>query len=60
MNFRLPIFDWGRKYDKKSSSRFPDFRSDNRKSKIENRKWAGIFAIALAFAFGGVVATAPR
>jgi putative tryptophan/tyrosine transport system substrate-binding protein len=40
--------------------------SDNRKSKacpeprrrIQNRKWAGVFAIALTFAFGGAVATA--
>jgi putative tryptophan/tyrosine transport system substrate-binding protein len=35
-------------------------RSDNRKSKIENRKWAGIFAIALTFAFGGAVTQAQQ
>jgi putative ABC transport system substrate-binding protein len=34
--------------------------SDNRKSKIENLKWVGIFAIALTFAFGGVVAQAQQ
>ena len=42
--------------------------SDNRKSKtcpepcrrIENLKWVGIFAIALTFAFGGVVAEAQQ
>jgi putative tryptophan/tyrosine transport system substrate-binding protein len=34
--------------------------SDNRKSKIENLKWVGIFAIALTFAFGGVVARAQQ
>jgi putative tryptophan/tyrosine transport system substrate-binding protein len=39
-------------------NRFLDSCSDNRKSKIENPKWAGIFAIALTFAFGGVVAQA--
>src|SRR5882724_2869492 len=35
-------------------------QSDNRKSKIENPKWVGIFAIALTFAFGGAVATAQQ
>ena len=39
-------------------NRFLDSCSDNRKSKIENPKWAGIFAIALTFAFGGAVAQA--
>jgi putative tryptophan/tyrosine transport system substrate-binding protein len=38
----------------------PRFRSDNRKSKIENPKWVGIFAIALTFVFGGAVATAQQ
>jgi putative ABC transport system substrate-binding protein len=45
-------------------NRFLDSCSDNRKSKtcpehgrrIENPKWAGIFAIALTLAFGGVAA----
>jgi len=36
------------------------FRSDNPKSKIENLKWWGIFAIAFAFAFGGTVALAQQ
>ena len=31
-----------------------------RKSKIQNRKWVGIFAIALAIAFGGAVAEAQQ
>jgi putative ABC transport system substrate-binding protein len=55
---------------------FSNSFSDNRKSKtcpfdilradselcrrIQNRKWVGIFAIALTFAFGGVVATAQQ
>jgi putative ABC transport system substrate-binding protein len=48
--------------------RFLSSQSDNRQSKtcaepgrsIENRKWAGIFAIALTFAFGGAVAEAQQ
>ena len=36
------------------------FRSDNRKSPIQNRKWVGIFAIALTFALGGAVAQAQQ
>src|SRR5262249_52030730 len=39
---------------------FLDSLSDNLKSKIENLKWVGIFAIALTFAFGGAVATAQQ
>jgi len=38
----------------------PKFLSDNRKSKIQNRKWVGIFAIALAFVFGGIEAGAQQ
>jgi putative ABC transport system substrate-binding protein len=34
--------------------------SDNPKSKIENPKWWGIFAIAFAFAFSGDVASAQQ
>jgi putative tryptophan/tyrosine transport system substrate-binding protein len=33
---------------------------NNLKSKIENLKWAGIFAIALTFTLGGAVATAQQ
>src|SRR5215510_3544799 len=36
------------------------FRSDNAKSKIENLKWWGIFAIAFTFAFGGAVSHAQQ
>ena len=39
---------------------FLNSRSDNLKSKIENPKWLGIFAIALALAFGGAVAQAQQ
>jgi putative ABC transport system substrate-binding protein len=40
--------------------RFFGSQSDNRKSKIQNRKWAGIFAIALTFAFGAIVVQAQQ
>ena len=33
-----------------------EFFSDNRKSKIENLKLVGLFALVLTFAFGGAVA----
>ena len=43
-------------------SRIPwlNYSSDNRKSKIQNPKWVGIFAIALTFVFGGAVAQAQQ
>jgi putative ABC transport system substrate-binding protein len=40
--------------------RFLNSCSDNLKSKIENPKWVGIFAIAFTFAFGGAVAQAQQ
>src|SRR5882724_246923 len=40
--------------------RFFVSQSDNLKSKIENRKWAGIFVIALTFALGGAAALAQQ
>jgi len=40
--------------------RFFASQSDNRKSKIENRKWLGVFAIALTFAFVGAVVEAQQ
>ena len=43
-----------------SRTGIPWFRSDNLKSKIENLKLVGIFAIALTFAFGGAVADAQQ
>jgi putative ABC transport system substrate-binding protein len=39
---------------KSSLHRFLVSNSDNRKSKIQNRKWWGIFAVAFVFAFSGV------
>ena len=40
--------------------RFFASQSDNLKSKIENPKWVGIFAIVLTFALGGAAATAQQ
>src|SRR5713226_5732355 len=40
--------------------RFLDSQFDNRKSKIQNLKWVGLFAIALTFVFGGAVAEAQQ
>ena len=45
---------------KKSRTAFLWFRSDNRKSAIQNPKWVGIFAIVLTFVFGGAVAQAQQ
>src|SRR5947207_2464157 len=38
----------------------PAFSSGNRKSKIQNRKWAGLFAIVVALATCGAVAHAQQ
>ena len=40
--------------------RWRDSFSDNRKSKIQNRKWAGMFAIAFTFTLSGAVAQAQQ
>src|SRR5207248_8393416 len=42
------------------SIRLSAFPSDNRKSKIQNRKWVRIVAIVLTFIFGGAVAEAQQ
>ena len=40
---------------------FPSkFLSDNRKSAIQNRKWAGVFAIVVAFTVCGARAEAQQ
>ena len=44
----------------RSSLRFLNSCSGNRKSKIQNLKWAGIVAIAVAFAMCGAVAQAQQ
>jgi putative ABC transport system substrate-binding protein len=46
--------------DEKFWIRLMDFLSDNRKSKIQNRKWGGIVAIGVAFAMCGAVAEAQQ
>ena len=46
--------------DKKLLIRFPDFPSDNLKSKIQNLKWGGVVAIGLALAMWGAVAQAQQ
>jgi putative tryptophan/tyrosine transport system substrate-binding protein len=46
--------------NKKQWVRWQVSSSDNPKSKIQNRKWVGIFAIALTIAFGGAVAQAQQ
>lgn len=41
-------------------TRFLDFYSDNLNSKIQNQKWAGLFAIIIAFIFCGAGASAQQ
>jgi hypothetical protein len=49
LDLRFWILDWGRTRMKAiSSARVSDSYSDNRKSKIQNRKWLGLFAIVVA------------
>jgi len=45
---------------KRLLNRFLVSHSGNRKSKIQNRKWAGLFAIALTFVFSGAVVEAQQ
>jgi putative tryptophan/tyrosine transport system substrate-binding protein len=57
----LPILDWGEKQmHKKFRIRFGFSRSDNRKSKIQNRKLAGLFAIVVALTVCGARAEAQQ
>jgi len=63
MNFGFAILDFGlgnKTMSKAILIRLWHSPSDNRKSKIQNPKWMGIFAIALTFIFGGAVATAQQ
>ena len=46
--------------DEKTSLRVPNSFSDNRKSKIENPKWAGLFAIVVALTVCGARAEAQQ
>jgi hypothetical protein len=61
VNFGFLILDFrlgAKDMTKTSQTAFLWFRSDNRKSAIQNPKWVGIFAIALTFVFGGAVVQA--
>jgi ABC-type uncharacterized transport system substrate-binding protein len=61
MNFRFSILDFGLgKRAFRKILRIQSFSPNNRKSKIQNLKWVGIFAIVLAFTLGGAVATAQQ
>ena len=62
-NFRFSIADFGlgRKQVNESSWMGPlNFRSDNRKSAIQNPKWVGIFAIVVALTVCGAKAEAQQ
>ena len=53
----MPIFDYGEKQvHVKTWTRF----SDNRKSKIQNRKWVGIIPLVIIFAMGRVEVRAQQ
>jgi putative ABC transport system substrate-binding protein len=57
----LPIFDCGEKHmHEKTWTRSSSFRSDNRKSKIQNLKWAGLFAIVVGLTVCGARAEAQQ
>jgi putative tryptophan/tyrosine transport system substrate-binding protein len=61
LDFRLPIFDYGEKQmQRKFRMRFGFSWYDNRKSKIQNPKWAGLLAIVLVLTLGGVRAEAQQ
>jgi len=61
LDFRLPIFDYGEKrMQRKFRILFCFSCSDNRESKIKNRKSVGIFALVVTFAIGGAVAQAQQ
>jgi putative tryptophan/tyrosine transport system substrate-binding protein len=61
-NFRFAIADFrlGKTRAQNIAELFSNSRSENRKSKIENRKWAGIVAIGVAFAMCGAAAAAQQ
>src|SRR6266576_2108696 len=60
-DFGLPIFDWVKRRMKVfSSKRVSDSGSANRKSKIQNRKWVGLFAIVVALTVCGARAEAQQ
>jgi putative tryptophan/tyrosine transport system substrate-binding protein len=54
------ILDWGSQCFDRHSAALSGYFSSSRKSKIQNPKCVGIFAIAVTLAFGGAVATAQQ
>ena len=60
LDFRLPIFDWGKNMNKEFSIGAPGFLSENLKSKIQNLKWLGVVAIVVEFAMCGAVGWAQQ
>ena len=61
MNFGFAILDFGlRTKAVRKMIQSESFSVNNLKSKIQNLKWMGIFAIAFTFAFGGVRASAQQ
>ncbi|HEU4770682.1 MAG TPA: hypothetical protein VFS68_00875, partial [Candidatus Udaeobacter sp.] len=61
LGFRFPIFDYREKQmPKKFRIRCGFSFSDDLKSKIQNRKWAGLLAIMLVLLFGGAGAESQQ
>jgi putative ABC transport system substrate-binding protein len=61
LDFRLPIFDYGEKQMHKTSRmRFALFCSDNRKFKIQNRKWLGLSIITFVLVVAGALVEAQQ
>ena len=63
MNFGFAIADFGlgaKRTNRRSWVRWQGSSSDNRKSKIQNRKLVGIVALIIAFAMFGAVAKAQQ
>src|SRR4029077_7987415 len=58
--FRLPNFDWGKRMKQRSWIQCLNSSSDNRKSKIENLKWAGLSIIAFVLLLAGAEAQAQQ
>jgi len=60
-DFGLPILDSGEKQmHYRTRMRSSSFRSDNRKSKIQNLKWLGLSVIAFVLVVAGAVAQAQQ
>ena len=60
MNFGFVILDFGLRRGVRKIIQSESLSVNKLKSKIQNLKWIGIFAIAFTFAFGGVRASAQQ